>query len=592
MYHPWRVGADTPTMRPNATASRRHCAHCVVGLQSVVDGAVAVKTRSEVTAEKLRGGFYSPASLVAACLARVSELTLGRGDLRVLEPTVGDGAFIRGLANAPLRARVGYLEAIEILPEEAARARVALASAGFAGAVYVESFLAWPRRHHVGFDAALGNPPFVRFQFLTEDDKATVPELERRLGVALNGVSNLWIPVLLVALASLREGGAFAFIVPTELFTGISANTVRRWLCEETTDLEAQLFPPGSFPGVLQEVTVLSGRRGRPVSPSLTFFERRLEGDDLRWRHVLDPAASTWTRYLLPPDELEAFTRASEAASIERLGTIARFEVAAVTGANEFFSVSKDVIREFGLGGWVRPLLPRVRQAPGLRYTREDHEAATDKGSRTALLDFSAERPDPTAADAPRRYLRRGEEAGIHLRYKTRIRTPWYRVPQIRVGRLMLSKRSHRFPRLILNDAGAVTTDTIYRGTMRPAFAGREEDLVAAFHNSLTLLSAEIEGRSFGGGVLELVPSEVSRLLVPVIPGAGIELDRLSLFTVARNGEESDTLVDKTDELLITHSSLDRESLRLVRSARRRLLDRRLARTVSPESGCANETAA
>jgi len=32
----------------------------------------------------------------------------------------------------------------------------------------------------------------------------------------------------------------------------------------------------------------------------------------------------------------------------------------------------------------------------------------------------------------------------------------------------------------------------------------------------LTALSAELEGRHYGGGVLELVPSEIERLLVPL----------------------------------------------------------------------------
>jgi hypothetical protein len=38
---------------------------------------------------------------------------------------------------------------------------------------------------------------------------------------------------------------------------------------------------------------------------------------------------------------------------------------------------------------------------------------------------------------------------------------------------------------------------------------------VAAFVNSVTALSAEMNGRHYGGGVLELVPSEAERLLVP-----------------------------------------------------------------------------
>jgi hypothetical protein len=42
--------------------------------------------------------------------------------------------------------------------------------------------------------------------------------------------------------------------------------------------------------------------------------------------------------------------------------------------------------------------------------------------------------------------------------------------------------------------------------------------------NSLTCLTAEMEGRHYGGGVLELVPSEIERLLVPMIEATNGDL--------------------------------------------------------------------
>jgi adenine-specific DNA-methyltransferase len=548
-----------------------------------------LKVRSEVSAEKLRGGFYSPASLVAACLQRIEALVPNTRDLRLLEPSSGDGAFIRGLAGAALGSRVTYVEAVELVPSEAAGSVEALRRSGTPGVVYAESALSWVDRDHGSFDVAVGNPPFVRFQFLTEGDKAALPSLGTQLGVSFRGVSNLWIPVLLVALSRLRIGGAFAFIVPTELFTGISANTVRKWLCQEAEGLEARLFPPGSFPGVLQEVIVLSGRRARASAPTLTLVQMKANGQEDRWEHAVDEHTPTWTRYLLAPVELESLVQASEGPSVVELGTVAKFEVAAVTGANDFFSVSMDVINEFDLGRWVRPLLPRARLAPGLRYTLDDHRVVAEAGARVGLLDFSADLPSPLEAALPRRYLQSGEDAGLHRRYKTRIRNPWYRVPHIRSGRLMLSKRSHRYPRLILNEAGVVTTDTIYRGSMRPGYEGREEDLAAVFHNSLTLLSAEVEGRSFGGGVLELVPSEIDRLVLPFVRGAGAELDGLSAVALGADGEITDTLVERTDALLLRHSRLDPERLEVVRAARSRLQTRRLDRAASNGNGPEND---
>lgn len=259
---------------------------------------------------------------------------------------------------------------------------------------------------------------------------------------------------------------------------------------------------------------------------------------------------------------------------------LARFEVAAVTGANSFFSVDSKTLEEHGLNQWSRPLLPRIRHAVGLRYTKDDHALSDAAGARVHLLDFSADRPDPERFEGPSAYLAGGMEAGLHRRYKCRIREPWYRVPFIREGELMMSKRSHHYPRVVLNEAGAVTTDTIYRGTPVGGLVGHAEDLAAGFHNSLTLLSAELEGRSFGGGVLELVPSEVSRLLVPFVRGFGAELDRLDAS--ARAQSESQDLVDETGRLLTKADvGFDQSLMDTLESARLSLLQRRLDRNQS-----------
>jgi len=85
-------------------------------------------------------------------------------------------------------------------------------------------------------------------------------------------------------------------------------------------------------------------------------------------------------------------------------------------------------------------------------------------------------------------------------------------------------KRAHDTPRLILNKLRAYTTDTAYRIRSRQEAA---ESLVACFVNPLTALSAELEGRHYGGGVLELVPSEIERLILPMPKNSKIDLGQL-----------------------------------------------------------------
>jgi adenine-specific DNA methylase len=542
-----------------------------------------VRVRTEVTAEKLRGGFYSPDSLVRICLDRVNELLGDRQDVSVLEPAAGDGSFLRGIAHHDLLRRGVRVTAVELIGEEADKSRHALAGVGLDGEVFEASFLEWVIGRG-NFDAAVGNPPFVRYQFVSSDDQAALPVLSEQLGISFAGVSNLWIPIVLGSLGALGAGGAFAFIVPSECFTGVSARTVRRWLAAHTAHLRVDLFPVGSFPNVLQEVVVLSGTRSTTPSGTLEVREHVAHGAVLSWVHELgdDP---TWTRHLLEPEHTQALEEALRIPVVKRLGLVARFEVAAVTGANDYFCVDQDTVDSYGLRDWSLPLLPRIRHATGLIYRADDQARTAAGGAKAYLLDFSSERPDPTAMIGPGVYLGLGTAAAINERYKTRIREPWYRVPHIKAGDLMLSKRSHRFPRVVKNEAGVVTTDTIYRGAMRPDYLHREADLTAAFHNSLTLLTAEVEGRSFGGGVLELVPSEIARLSVPMAEGFGSHLGMLDAkarsLALSDDGEE---LVVLTDQLLERAKvGFTRELLATLRAARLALLRRRLERSAAAD---------
>jgi adenine-specific DNA-methyltransferase len=540
-----------------------------------------LRVRDEVTAEKLRGGFYSPQTLVERCLDRAAELLGGRGELRILEPSAGNGAFLRGLARHGLRANIARVDAVELVADEAASCRAALDDLGVEGEVVEGSFLDWAIGHR-GYDVALGNPPFVRYQFVSASDQRALPAIEGQLGLSLAGVSNLWIPILLGSLDILAPGGVFAFIVPSECFTGVSARTVRQWLASNVEDLRVDLFPVGSFPSVLQEVVVLSGRRvpePTPITGRLEVREHFSDGRSLGWIAPLDDQP-TWTRHLLEPVHREALSTAARLPVVNELGSVVRFGVATVTGANDYFCVDQATLDGYGLAAWSLPLLPRIRHAPGLVYRSSDQAQTVAAGAKGYLLDFSLSRPDPVETIGPALYLGLGTAAAIDRRYKTRIRDPWYRVPVVRPGELLLSKRAHRFPRVVLNEAGVVTTDTIYRGAMRPDHAGRQRDVVAAFHNSLTLLTAEVEGRSFGGGVLELVPSEIARLRVPVPEGFGVHADELDglarKINLTSDGEE---LVDLTDTLLVRADvGLTRELVATLREARMALVRRRFDR--------------
>jgi adenine-specific DNA-methyltransferase len=548
----------------------------------------AVKLYDEVHPNKLRGGFYTEPHVVEFCLQQVKKLHEGWPE-RWLEPSAGDGAFIRGMGDVlPAAARRhSRLHAVELIDSEAAKCEAAARRAGIEAEVINESFFEWASRDTSQFDAVVGNPPYVRYQFVGESDRLLAERLVGELGITLRGVSNLWIPFALLSLARLREGGCFSLVLPSELFCTSSGGQFRTYLVQHFTSLEIDLFPRGTFPDILQDVVVVSGRKAvRPADARPVRLTEHTRTSRVVWGHRVEANGEPWLRYLLSEREHAAFVETKSLRGFHSLGNVARLEVAIVTGANTFFTVPDSTVAEYGLQPWAIPLLARTSDAPGVVFTEADHAEARRRGSRAWLLDFSADRPKPNGHGRVSEYLAAGIAQGLPDRYKCRIREPWYRVPHIKRGVLMMTKRAHHYHRLLLNAAAAYTTDTIYRGDMRPLFAGRERDLVAAFQNTLTLLSSEVEGRTYGGGVLELVPSEVARLAVPLVETRDL-LARVDAISRSVNGQKDSThaVMQTTDEFLCREVPGYREVLPLLDSARRRLQAKRHDLQGSDEEG-------
>lgn len=538
-----------------------------------------MKLLQEIGANKLRGAFYTPPPIVDFCYRRLFELRNHKTIERILEPSAGDGAFVQGLRRICENSNVTLprLTCVELDACEAAKCDETLHRSCLEGDLFVGSFFEWASHSTEMFDAVVGNPPFIRYQFASAQDRVTAELMLRANGFDLKGVSNVWIPLVLLSLLRLKSEGVFAFVLPGEFLSTLSSGLFRSALLRNFCSMRVDFFSRESFPDILQDVIVVSGMKSAsaPATNPITFsdFEK---GVYREWQYRIPVTEDAWTPYLLTSEQHSAFERARNLTGFYPLKQIATIGVAIVTGANDFFTVDDTTLQRYGLQPWARPLLGRTSESPGVRFTQPDFEAALKQGKKVWLLDFSAENHDPIQSPGAKQYLKIGEEAELPERYKCRIRSPWYRVPHIKYGSLMMSKRSHQGHRLILNECSAFTTDTIYRGEMKPEFKGCERALVAGFHNSLTLLSAELQGRTYGGGVLELIPSEVAQIRVPLLKTEAFlsSLDQLSRETGGQLDRE-DRLTYATDVILAQLAPDYAELVSQLREGRNRLRSKR-----------------
>lgn len=474
---------------------------------------------------KLRGGYYTDPT-IARFLTR---WVLAARPRRVLEPSCGDGVFIDALASLP-NCSVEEVVAFEIEPAEAEKARGRVPSTWHARVdVQGRDFLGWALIHLMvagQFDAVLGNPPFIRYQYLD-------PELQNRsqlmfemFRLPFTRHTNAWVPFVAASVSLLRPGGRLAMVVPAEVLHILHAQSLREHLARQCA--RVLIFDPAElwFENVLQGAVLLLAERKRSHDDTFrgvgivrTRERSFLDGDPERLFQTADyvdgPAvAKKWMPALLTKSERDLISAIVDDCPVRLFRDVADVDVGIVTGANKFFLVPDAVVRAYDLQPWAHPMFGRSEHVPGVLYDHKVHEGNRRAGLPTNFLWFRAEdaqRFPPRARD----YIDQGEGEGLHYRYKCSIRDPWYAVPSVYAAPVGLLKRCHDFPRLILNRLDALTTDTAYR--IKPRLVPPAQ-LVESFVNSLTALFAELEGRHYGGGVLELVPSEIERLAVPCIP--------------------------------------------------------------------------
>ncbi len=527
----------------------------------------APKGRYEgLSADKLRGGYYTPAA-VSEWLCRWA--IRDKSDA-IIEPSCGNGSFLGAAASrltelgATKAAASRQLLGVELIDAEAQLARDRLApilGKAAAKAVAEGDFFAWwDGRGDRGFEAAVGNPPFIRYQSFPEPARGRAMALMEGLGFKPNRLTNIWVPFVVAAAELLRPGGRLAMVIPAELLQVTYAGQLRSYLTDRFRHIDIVACNELFFEGAEQEVILLLADGALPERKAGNVCRVAMtEVDSVAHLLASDPKQllstsedkdvrgdrEKWLKYFLSSKEIGLLRELRDHVRIVELGELADVDVGIVTGANEFFVLRGQDVARRRLKSKVQRLVSRSAHMRGAVLSAEDWAALDQRDERVHLVDIRiGTNGGLTAAAAA--YVAEGEAKGTHTGYKCSIRKPWYHVPSLWNPDAFLFRQIHDFPRLVLNGAAATATDTIHRVRTRGMPAGQ---LVAGCYTHLTAASAEIEGRSYGGGVLELEPTEAERLLVPDAAAMAKALPLAECDAMVRSGrlnavlEENDRLV-------------------------------------------------
>ena len=181
------------------------------------------------SAQKLQGSYYTPA-WIADFVARWIG---GYGARDILEPSCGDGVFFQSFSDTVENdiSVMGFdtdSSAIMQSKQRKVTSKIHLTLRN-------EDFLNWAIKNYnagcpIRFDAVVGNPPFIRYQYLEKEMQQSAQNLFSAMGQKFTKHTNAWLPFVLASIAFLKPGGHIGMVIPAEIINVLYAQGIRDYL--------------------------------------------------------------------------------------------------------------------------------------------------------------------------------------------------------------------------------------------------------------------------------------------------------------------------------------------------------------------------
>lgn len=533
--------------------------------------------------QKQLGAFYTPLPLAQT----ISDWALRTPKDTMVDPSFGGSVFFSAAQNrlcelgADLKKVSFQLYGVDVDPK--AHAQIHSSDINLIKSQLIcKNFLSiTPGREIPLVDVNIGNPPYVRYQnWDNEGDIAA--RVGEAAGVKLTKLASLWAPFILHGTRFLKQGGRMGQVLPAEILFAQYARPIIQFLLSKFSQITLVLFDERVFPGALEEVVLLFADgygEGPAVGVGIvecqTIEDLTSESINGKGQGSLTPELPLLS--LLDVKAQKAYLNLEANSKVVRLGDIASVDIGIVTGANSFFVRNSEDIADYGMSDSLfLDIVSKAKDIPGACITSRDIRTLDKKGRPTKLFSATDNTSKKEMATA-KNFIADGEELSLDKRYKCRIRSPWWAVPLPKAGipDAFLTYMNNVFPRFVCNQAKVLSTNTIHGVVLNEDIDVKA--LSVGFYNSLTLLSAELVGRSYGGGMLKLEPSEAERLLIPPLPKSLVakipQVDQL-----VRTGK-IDELANLIDPLVLSPLGLEDDDIKVIRKAREKLCARRCGRS-------------
>jgi adenine-specific DNA-methyltransferase len=403
------------------------------------------------------------------------------------------------------------------------------------------------------YDGIICNPPY--FKFHDYENISTLKEIDKRLGLKLNGFTNLYTLFLLKSAYQLNKGGRAAYIIPSEFLNSDYGKLVKSYLIKNKLlryiiifDFEENVFDDAlttasillfaddneksevEFINIktLDQLLVLKSKiQSYPDIKSENTIAFSMLNADIKWRAYYQKQNATNYTNLVP---------------FSNFGKVVR---GIATGSNEYFTFNQSKARKFKIPEkYLLPCITKSIDIEGAFFTRNDFENLKRQDKYIYLLN-AVEHNETNIKN----YILKGEIEEINKKYLTANRNPWFILEKRPPSPIWVSVFNRSGLRFIRNEAN-ISNLTTFHCLYLNMFSVAKEDLLFAY--LLTSISKDIfndNRREYGNGLQKFEPNDINKALMVDLEmiNSKYEENILEIYYQYRKSE----LTKKPDQMLL-----------------------------------------
>lgn len=349
-----------------------------------------MRLKENSSAQKLRGAYYTPSALAEMMVKMFSK---EENIASVLEPSCGDGVFIEALIELEVMEHLESVTAIEIERSEAETLKDRVKKIQNIEVRNQDFFDYYENEKNKKFDLILGNPPYIRYQYLEEKQRELMAQILISQGMKPNKLVNTWVGFMVACVNMLSDNGKIAFVIPAEILQVAYAEDLRIFLASHLSAITMITFEELVFPDIEQEIVVFVGEKGKEEK-GIRIIELNnlddLENFDIDTNgfQKLQHVHEKWIKYFTNDKENTLVSKIRTDGRFQKLSEVALINVGITTGNNKYFSVNQKIVEQYELQDTVRPLIGRSAHAHSVYFKKEDWNENVKAGKAAYLIDF------------------------------------------------------------------------------------------------------------------------------------------------------------------------------------------------------------